>query len=691
MIGLVDRMKKPLIAACFVLALLACIGARISVRTHQGPHFRVLMIGIGKYNAGQDYFPDLDGDQDMAKLKAVIQAQFPNAEIDDSLCANGAATKIAITKAIEALGEKSQPGDAIYIAFAGHGTQVPDSTKSTGRAQAFVPYDVKMVATDDAATGDKAGDVVSTSVISGPEFNGLLTKLRGKVVDANGLANITLTFDCCHSGSISRGGQGQWVRRGRQNPAVNRAGSSTPAAAIKDEPGIKGLICISAAQAGESAWQGTSGGVFTNALVDAFQSFDKDTGSHSYQSLFAQVTKGVLNNALPEQQTPDLLGEPGREIFKSKTLPLVDGYPVVTPVDKSGNISVVIQAGAAYGIHNDDVVGIFKPGTEDPASTPLATGKVSKAGAVSSIITLDGPARSPDEIKALGANIALVMKAAESGRLKIAVSGTLAPDLQRSIAAQPGMELVDAGTKHDVEVDAPPAGGANGPSAAAWTVTYAETPTQSIPAAKFDLQILDTLRSAARLHAVQAFESETRNPDVVVECRLVPITVDTQFNFLALAGPAEIAENAPVNGKVPFLIQVRAFSLDGTSHVKGKFDPYIALINVQPNWQVHEVWPGKDGDAHGVEAEECHLIADDQWRTLALTSGLLKDLSNKTRVAAFGCDERDGLGIESWEIVATPASVDYNPFFASFRSRGGPLQTPTDWSTAVRRVTVIPG
>ncbi len=251
-----------------VIALVASIPASAQTR-------RALVIGIDRYSLFQPaaarnapasmastsraggtaqaaapeqqrgFITDLAGAQaDAEEIAEILKAKYGFQATDMKVLLNGAATRAAILAAIDNLTRASQRGDVVAIYYAGHGAQRYNSKswKPTHLDQTIVPVDANAGVFD----------------IRDKELAVLFNQLLDKGV------TLTLIFDSCHSGSITRGGG--LVRLAGIDPRDSRDDSRpTP-------PEERGALIFSAAQDDQTAAEaldpnGKDHGAFTSALL----------------------------------------------------------------------------------------------------------------------------------------------------------------------------------------------------------------------------------------------------------------------------------------------------------------------------------------------------------------------------------------------------------------------------------------
>jgi hypothetical protein len=111
-------------------------------------------------------------------------------------------THAHIVREIEALIEKTRPGDRVVLFFAGHGSQQPSRNlkgeERDGLDETFLPSDV-------GSWNDATKEVARA--IEDDTFDDWLTRLQKKG------AHVWFIADSCHSGTLNRGGEEEIVRR----------------------------------------------------------------------------------------------------------------------------------------------------------------------------------------------------------------------------------------------------------------------------------------------------------------------------------------------------------------------------------------------------------------------------------------------------------------------------------------------
>lgn len=147
---------------------------------------KALLVGVNTYQTPGN---DLRGCvNDVIKMGNALVKYYDFDPVKDiRVLTDGEARKNAIQSEMSNLIEGAKAGDVVYIHFSGHGSHVPDRD---GDEKEFDPTDVfdEILCPTDLDWNDPLVD---------DWIRGEIEKLPEKV-------NLTLIFDCCHSGSATR-------------------------------------------------------------------------------------------------------------------------------------------------------------------------------------------------------------------------------------------------------------------------------------------------------------------------------------------------------------------------------------------------------------------------------------------------------------------------------------------------------
>ncbi len=212
---------------------------------------RALLVGIGKYM----HLNDLQGpDVDIRNFEKFLIEREGFASDEISILQNERATRANILTALEHwLVGSTKPGDKVVFYYSGHGGQVRDTDgdEQDGLDETLAPFD----------TDENQGNQITDD-----EFSAVLARLSDR--------DVTVIFDSCHSGTISRGSApasgGEFSPR-TYFPTFGTRGEGDVAAHRKEEsfvPAGAGLRIWSAASANQYAWGNANGGIFTNFFLE---------------------------------------------------------------------------------------------------------------------------------------------------------------------------------------------------------------------------------------------------------------------------------------------------------------------------------------------------------------------------------------------------------------------------------------
>ncbi|RYY60941.1 MAG: caspase family protein, partial [Chitinophagaceae bacterium] len=302
---------------------------------------RALVIGIDIYqppdgvtpanDGGRIDFPDLDGCKNDAQSMKSLITRYNFAEANVRELYDRAATRDAILAGMNALLADSKRGDLALIYYAGHGSQMRNSVggEDDGRDESVVPSN----------TWEKG-----VSDIRDKE----LARVFNQFIDKG--VKLTVIFDCCHSGSMSRGNPVYKVKSryiAESNFDVKDASRPVPP---ENRPNSDFLI-LSAAQDNEFAQEQMGNdnmphGAFTVALLQAIQLHSINV---PVTTLFQSLREILKSNG--KRQEPVLTGSLERQrqnLFGVTPSKLSDD--VVVPASLAPSGRVTLRGGVALGL-----------------------------------------------------------------------------------------------------------------------------------------------------------------------------------------------------------------------------------------------------------------------------------------------------------------------------------------------------
>lgn len=345
------------------------------------PELFALLIGIDYYLGNQApdgaYYDSLNGCvNDIAGIEKFLRERFA---LDDAHISKLTATNLGIMlaeppdaqptrkniiAAFDALTQRANAGDQIYIHYSGHGgraaTIYPELKGADGLDESLVPMDIG------------SPDV---NFVRDLEIATLLKRMTDK-----GLI-VTLVLDSCHSGGASRGNPNARVRSARGNaidravrPIDNLVGTPQELQALWQPvpktrgvevvsgwlPEAKGYVMLAACRANELANEDRFGdevhGALTYALLDALQTIRPDT---TYTQLYNRLTAQVHSRFV--SQTPQLEGDMTRTLFGANRITTRPAINVLSYNAAKNQVrlnvgqSGLVNVGATLAIYPNDV------------------------------------------------------------------------------------------------------------------------------------------------------------------------------------------------------------------------------------------------------------------------------------------------------------------------------------------------
>jgi hypothetical protein len=324
-----------------------------------------LLIGVNDYKHESE-IGALRGCVNDTKIMArVLKRRFGFAKEDITFLWNEEATRDSIIKELKRIVENCESNDTIVFYFSGHGTRriAREANKPDNLDETIMPYDTRF---ESAIHRD----------IRDSELRNWMALLMEKAADVH------LFLDCCHSGSLVRGGEDG--RNGRKNKGIDtdrrREISSTsvesPAPPQRSNPDAfpaplvdwqslsNFYSLLSACRRDEPAKEfpvtrdGKYHGVFTYFLV---RELEQASENFTYQDVFEQLC--IKIKAKSFMQSPQIEGNAARQLF-SRVEAEAMKYVLV---EKRSQNKAVLSAGAVHGVTTKSEWAVYPPQTKYPS------------------------------------------------------------------------------------------------------------------------------------------------------------------------------------------------------------------------------------------------------------------------------------------------------------------------------------
>ncbi len=305
-----------------------------------------LIIGIDQYEpvggpsaiepgSGRSGFTNLDGcKNDAMAIKSILLSRFGFVPEHITEVYDQDATRQRIMDEAGALAERLEKDDIVFIFYAGHGSQQPNSLSPENDKldETIVPADVWKNGIHDIR--DKEQRTI---------YNSLLAKG----------AKLTVILDCCHSGSMSRSGEPVYSKpKFRKIDPTNLDAKDPGKAPLPETIGGDRFLIISAAQDYELASEavddnGIPHGAFSLAIRKALE---QSSPAISVGNLFTAVRNILKSDGVAQE--PQVVGTHKRleeNLLGIAPAELINKM-VVSLVKKPGTDNWEISAGSALGL-----------------------------------------------------------------------------------------------------------------------------------------------------------------------------------------------------------------------------------------------------------------------------------------------------------------------------------------------------
>ncbi len=408
-----------------------------------------LLIGINEYKY-LSAKSQLKGCVNDARLmESVLVEQFGFERKNIRMLTDGQATRDGILAGLEGLTNSVVEDDIAVVFYAGHGSEIKDleGDEADGYDSTVMPHDAVRPPKD-------AKNPPPNVDITDDEINIWLQGICAKT------ANVTLIFDCCHSGTISRDDLGF---QARQVDADERSAETLGRVPV-------GLATRGTASAGCSGWLPTSHryvliagcrdietakkykpsgtnikhGIMTYFLCEELR---RAKSGSTYRDVFERAKARVVGR-IPDQH-PQMEGTGDREIF---------GIHDITPMkyllvsERSGS-SVSIAGGSMQFVLPGSEWTIYPSGTKSESDTPIGRIRIENVSATSSkgVVVEE----SSDGAIVSGCRATVEDGAAGLQRLRVLVAENddfddAISELRAELADSGLLELVDEGETFDL-------------------------------------------------------------------------------------------------------------------------------------------------------------------------------------------------------------------------------------------------
>ena len=327
-----------------------------------------LLIGINRYPYLDN--KDLKGClNDVDLLGQVLQDRFGFPASNMAFLKDDEATRDNILSAFDGLVERIDDDDIVTVVYAGHGSRLRDPHGGADLLESMVTYD------------SGRGDLGPNRDVLDYEVDWFVQRLNHKT------PYVTLLFDCCHSGSVTRDAFGSLTREVEPDtrsieeafpdtlPPLPPRGSGE----LTDAPGAGGwlpgsrsAVVIAACDAAELAnehqvFEGDT--LIRHGALSWFLSREllKAGSGSTWRDLFEKIAPAI--NGEHPRQHPQMEGKADEVLFGTEEL-TPSAYLTVKSVDEEG---VELGGGAAHGVTCDSVYAIHPHGTHaaGPEGTEL--------------------------------------------------------------------------------------------------------------------------------------------------------------------------------------------------------------------------------------------------------------------------------------------------------------------------------
>lgn len=307
-----------------------------------------LLVGINRYKVQKEFRPLFGSENDVDLMFAVLVKDYGfkahNIRILKSEDATAGNIRNGLRWLIENAARSKKTGNepTIVFFFSGHGSQVanqPDDKDEIddSRDEAIVPYD------------SRQGNIFDLRDDEIDDYCAEISRFTH---------NITLIFDSCNSGTVSRGDENLTARLAREDkrpqPDYKRRFHLTSQDRKENYVTLSASISYQRAYERDNRLPGEPpNGTFTYYLVQALRRANRTT---SYRDLIQEVSIGVKSE-IPSGQDPQAEGNIDSYIFLGAAI-RSDPYIAIASINHEKN-EVVFEAGQVHGVKPGSIIAIY--------------------------------------------------------------------------------------------------------------------------------------------------------------------------------------------------------------------------------------------------------------------------------------------------------------------------------------------
>jgi len=364
-----------------------------------------LIIAIGDYpmvEGRANNWPDLSSVNDVTLVSKMLKEQQFNSE-NIKLLKDQDATVPNIEKAFEELIKNAQMGDIIYIHYSGHGQQVPDLESGNNKhfhADEHDGWDEALVTYHAPVKFEEEQGYNYEHHFVDDQFNYYVNRLREKIGKTG---QIIIILDSCHSGTGTRGADGQGIVRGTGIPCAPKGYKPRISGDLSrnehtendfdysSNTNLGVLTVFSGCKANQSNYEyvdrktGTPYGSLSYFLVKSMTQLGENA---SYRNLFDKINERMAIEFSNKQQ-PVFEGDELDQLIFKGTFVKQEPYFKVEKLSNNSDMAK-IGGGSLHGLQEGDSIGFYFHTVADPKGVkPEYKGVITKASIISADVKLD--------------------------------------------------------------------------------------------------------------------------------------------------------------------------------------------------------------------------------------------------------------------------------------------------------------